>query len=140
MSSGDSPAAELIVIRRVLLAHLSNGEIGRGAYTPSRNDTDGLSFYDSALVTPVQLVNASGKPPATLKVFKVPSSAFTELNVPLEPSPDSGPDPLPGHYLAPTLNYADYTEAKADKKSDTRRRTWLDIQQTLASRSEFVWP
>ncbi|HEX4145662.1 MAG TPA: hypothetical protein VHY91_19305 [Pirellulales bacterium] len=140
MSSGESPLAGLIVIRRVLLAHLSNGEMGRGAYTPSKNDTDGLSFYDSALVAPIQLVNASGKPPEMLKVFRVPSSAFVELNVPLKPSPDTGPSPLPGHYLAPTLNYVDYQDAKADTVSTARRQAWLNMQNALVERSEFVWP
>jgi hypothetical protein len=102
-----------ILLRRVHCAQTKDGLLTRGVYTPSPNDTDGLSFYRLADVSPRRLKESAAKPAdeyvvVGLRVADILVEGLTVVRI-----PDQSPHALPGHCLVPELNIRDYS---ADKK------------------------
>jgi hypothetical protein len=101
-----------ILLRRVHRTQMQSGSLGRGVYTPNQSDTDGLSLYRLADVSPQRLKESAAKPAdeyavVGLRVADVLAEGLSVVRV-----PDQSPHALPGHCLIPELNIRDYSADK----------------------------
>ena len=81
----------------------------RGAFTPNREDEDGLSVYRERLVTPEQVKANARKPPEEYIVVRLLAKSLYDLGLTIVLSPD---DPLPGHCVIPELSLGEYKRNK----------------------------
>jgi len=89
--------------------------IERGAFTPNKNDTDGLSFYLESVLPIEALIAASPSSPARAwLVIRFRAKDIYDLGLTLVRTTD--PDDLPGHLVIPELNWNDYETRKTTLK------------------------
>jgi hypothetical protein len=102
-----------ILLRRVHCTQIKSGLLTRGVYTPSPSDTDGLSFYRLADVSPERLKESAGKPADEYTVVGLRVADILAEGLTVVRTPDHSQHPLPGHCLVPELNVKEY---RANKK------------------------
>ena len=87
--------------------------IQRGAFTPNRNDTDGLSCFLERLMSIERLIElAAPKPASELVIVRFLARDIYDIGLTLRRTFDPG-DP-PGHVIIPELNKAAYDIRKSD--------------------------
>ena len=116
MASASTEEAPLdpseFVYRRVLKddykSHL-DPPLTRGAFTPNKGDTDGLSFYRASSLSAAQLKAAGRRPADDYIVCRIRVADLLKLLI-LIPKQDDSENPLPGHHIAPAFNYEAYND------------------------------
>lgn len=79
--------------------------IEKGAFTPTRDDDDGLSFFLET-ATPAEVLAHSARSGKVCKVARFLASEIFALGLTL--TPDQQPGDLPGHHLVKEINLATY--------------------------------
>lgn len=96
--------------------------IQRGAFRPTGDDEDGLSFYRANMVTAYEVANGiKDRPAENYIVVKLQVRDLNHLG--LVVVSDERP-PLPGHCITPELNTTSYKERN-------RKHHWTDVQIQL---------
>ena len=96
--------------------------IQRGAFRPTGDDEDGLSFYRAIMLTADEVANGvEGNPADNYIVVRLQVRDLNHLG--LTVVSDERP-PLPGHCMTPELNTTSYHERE-------QKRHWTDIQYEL---------
>jgi hypothetical protein len=88
--------------------------VERGAFTPNRADTDGLSLYLEREITAADLVAAANKPAGSYLVARLTVEDFLKFGFTV--IRDMNPGDLPGHTLVPAINYRDYNDPSKNTK------------------------
>ncbi len=95
------------VIRRIPVGSMSRGVTSAGSFSPSDNDTTGLSVYDAAFTSSREAAQTfrrmpGGKPAWAGYILK---TTLTELGLTLvsDPINEDGFPPEPGHMLIPEI-------------------------------------
>ena len=123
------------VFRRVHRSYLrTDGSLMSGAFTPTGDDTDGISVYREAKMggaTPQQLLNSARKPANEYVIFRVQVAVFQSLGLSVTlTETEGGP---PGHCVVP-----EYTFAASKDKAQKER--WMEVRDALCNASELVLP
>ncbi len=84
--------------------------IDSGAFRPSPQDTDGLSFYLERETSAQNLVDDAERPDRGYLVARLRAGDIYDLGLSLVPSQLAGD--LPGHYLLPKINTAVYADKR----------------------------
>lgn len=89
--------------------------VGKGAFIPNANDTDGLSFFLECETSAYKLI-AAAKPGRDYQVARFKISEILGMGLTINLS--QGPDDMPGHMIVPEINAIDYQQ-KATKSALT---------------------
>jgi hypothetical protein len=87
--------------------------VERVAFEPNKNDTDGLSVFRAAFVSPTDLVAGARD---TYYVAKIMVAELQRFSPPLSVIPDSDPEQPPGHALIPEANFVRLKNEKYPSK------------------------
>lgn len=82
----------------------------RGAFTPNRQDHDGLSLFREALISASTLAHAARRPASDYVVARLRVSDVMTLGLSVVPCPDPGG--LPGHVAIPELSLTHYSDSR----------------------------
>lgn len=90
--------------------------VGRQAFKPTARDTDGLSVFRAAIISPRQVLAAIPDTDKREKysVAALPVAAFTALGLTVIPTPHLSV--VPGHASVPEMNGPAYVKAPAGNK------------------------
>ena len=106
------------VLRRIHISLYDPGlptPIQRGAFKPSPEDTDGLSFYLEKSVTPRQLAASGRLPPDQYIIARLNVGDILALGLRLVPTPEKSE--LPGHVSLIDINTETYQNDKNRMKT-----------------------
>lgn len=88
--------------------------VERGAFTPNRNDIDGLSFYSERIISARRLADAASSPGKSFYVAKFKAAQLFELELSVIETPELSD--LPGHLSVPEINFQDYCDPNKKPK------------------------
>lgn len=108
--------------RRFLLRRVPNGkyevkssiDILLTAFTPTQDDTDGVSVHFADEISPQDLAGTARNPDTTL-VVRIPEQLLTNFGLTVVASQQAGDSP--GHAVIPELNRTRYEASKAAKNA-----------------------
>jgi hypothetical protein len=126
------------ILRRIHISQYKAGlpiPIQAGAFRPSTEDDDGLSFYREYHLSAVALARSGRKPAEEYVVVRYRARDLLGLGLTLEPT--CNPDDLPGHVIIPELSKSKYHDNKAKCKEIHLRLATLGSKDLLTG---FVSP
>ncbi len=104
---------------------LKNPPIERGAFTPNKNDEDGLSFYLERELSVEGLLAASNRPAIDYVIVRLKASDLYELGLSLDRT--NNPDDLPGHVVIPEINFQDYEDPRQKPRLKELGKALVDL-------------
>jgi|SRR5208337_646789 len=112
---------------------LKNPPIERGAFTPNKNDEDGLSFYLERELSVEDLLATSNRPANDYVIVRLKASDLYELGLSLDRTND--PDDLPVHVVIPEINFQDYEDPRQKPRLKELGKALVDLarQNIVAS-------
>ena len=133
MESEHALAPGEYLLRRVFCAApysqvRSDGSLTRGAYTPNREDTDGLSLYREKScggATPRELAASGRRPASCYVIYRIRLADIQSLGLSVVPVPSG----LPGHCVIQEFTFSAYNDK-------TQKQRWVRIQESLCALSE----
>ena len=113
MNDDDAIAPEELLLRRIVRQPgqydpALDPAVHRGAFTPNRQDVDGLSLFREAYISASAVALAARKPASDYVVARLRVSDVLSLGLSVLPCPDPGG--LPGHVVIPELSLARYND------------------------------
>lgn len=119
------------VLRRVYRKNgvRPDGTLTRGAYTPSPEDTDGISVYREEAaggITPEQLVASARLPASEYVAIKIKVADILARGLSVIPKEMDGEPP--GHCVVPEFTVAAYQDR-------SQRQRWVETQEALCKAS-----
>jgi hypothetical protein len=118
--AADSVAPDESVLRKIVKAPgfydpQKSPPIERGAFTPNRNDVDGLSFFlEREMSIEAMIESAAPRPASELVVIRLHAKDVYALGLTLRRT--FNPGDLPGHVIIPEINWNDYQTRKTALK------------------------
>lgn len=122
--SDSTHEGEELILRRVPRKALDfeTETLTPAAFSATKNDTDGLSFFDAASKTPEQLDRES-RNPGTNWIIGIPRKVFENSQFQLTPTPEHGE----GHLSLESLSRGLYETDKAEYNA-RRERFFREIE------------
>jgi hypothetical protein len=104
---------------------LKNPPIERGAFTPNKNDKDGLSCFLEREMSAEDLLARSNQPGSNYVIVRFRAADLFQMGLSLIRTND--PDDLPGHVVIPEINFQDYKDPRQKPRLKELGKALVDL-------------